>query len=185
MPKLTEDDEKAENLNNFNDFVPGKLPPEITTPPTASGVPHFTLAPSIPMPPAVPEHFVCLRGPCKHYLEIQSPSDVENRTLGYLPVQISRYCRAIQGAILALDDDSVFSCTEWDPRVGDYSLEQRRLEYLKKFPGCATADAERKKQRDEALAQRDIEYAAHALEQEVLAASEKVETPNVKEWLNG
>lgn len=189
MPKIIEDDDKLENLNNFDDFQPGALPPEVVAPPTASGVPHLPLAPPIPLPPAVPEHFVCLRGPCKHYMEIQSPSDVENRTLGYLPVQTSRYCRGVQGALLALDDDTVFACTEWDPRVGDYSLDQRRAEYLKAHPGCASADAERVRSREEAIAKRNAEADAYEAEQRALIeAAElkaKTETPNVQEWANG
>ena len=186
MPTIIDDDEKVERLNNFDDFQPGSLPPEVTLPPSMGGVPRKPLAPSIPLPPATPEHFVCLRGPCKFYLEIGSPSDVENRTLGYLPVQTSRYCRAIAGAILSLDDDAVFACSEWDPRMEDYSLVQRRIDYLKAHPGCSVADQKRTRDRETAIAKRNAEADAYEAEQKTkIAAAEAAvqnETPNVNEW---
>ena len=179
MPKLIEDDDKEENLSNFDDFEPGKLPPEVTAPPSMDGkVPRLPLAPAIPLPPAVPEHFVCLRGPCKHYLEIRSPAELENRGVGYLPEQISRYCRAISGAVLALDDDAVFGCSEWDPRTEDYTLKQRREQYMKANPACSTADAERIRTREEVIAKRNAEADAREAEQRaaIAAAEAKAKT---------
>lgn len=185
MPKLLEDDERDEVINNFDDFTPGPLPPQVTAPPSVT-IPHLPLAPPDPTLPATPEHFVCLRGPCRFYLEIKSPAQIENRGMGYTPEQTSRYCRAVQGATIDLGDDNVIACNTWDPSFSDYSLEQRRREFLAKNPSCSQADQKRIDDRTTAIAKRNAEAdareAAEKAAQEAAVKAAENETPNIEEW---
>lgn len=100
-----------------------------------------------PVPAATPENFVCLRGPCVHYLEIISIADVNAPTLKRDPVQLNRFCRAIPGIELDLTEDCVFRCSDWDPTAPKvlHALQARREEYLNNNPACRAADAQREK----------------------------------------
>ena len=130
---------------------PGPLPPLAPD----GGLPHLPLDPPPPLPKATPEEFVCLRGPCCHYVEMVSPAGVEVKVEGYEPVQVNRYCRVIPGVYLDLTEDSVFSCNRWDPEdEADLArLEHHRREYLNAHPGCAQADTARVEKRRAALEQ--------------------------------
>lgn len=80
-----------------------------------------------PLPPATPEHFVCLRGPCKHYMELRQNFPVGNSagTLERLPVQISRSCLRLVGVEIELTDTTVRDCNQWDP-TDDVLVQLRR-----------------------------------------------------------
>lgn len=100
-----------------------------------------------PLPQARPEDFVCLRGPCRHYVEIGSLADVEDRVdiADYRPMQINRMCRVIPGIQIDLTDDAVLDCNRWDPEDDDLALMARRVAFLKSPLGgkCQDADAAR------------------------------------------
>jgi len=68
-----------------------------------------------PIPQATPNTFLCLRGPCRYYLEIHSMADMETRGLDKPPKQINRHCRVIPGIDFDLTDDCVYACSDWDP----------------------------------------------------------------------
>lgn len=97
-------------------------------------------APSLPMvpepiPPATPETMVCLRGPCKHYMELQSMFQHGNTkgTLEHVPKQTNRFCRAIEGTDIDLTDELVYNCSEWEPLLKAETLlrETRRAAWKK------------------------------------------------------
>lgn len=103
-----------------------------------------------PIPPATPETFVCLRGPCRHYWELVSHMESGNpaNTWGEgglvdeagaviaQPRAISRTCVANPGFETDLTDDNVYDCNRWDPMSERElkKLERRRSKYLRLHP---------------------------------------------------
>lgn len=79
-----------------------------------------------PLPPATPDNFVCLRGPCRHYLQITQNFPIGNAagTLERLPVQVVRSCMRISGMEVDLTDATIRDCNQWHPE--DESLVQLR-----------------------------------------------------------
>lgn len=71
-----------------------------------------------PVPEATPETMICLRD-CRHYVEIRTRFGHSNArgTLEREPIQVNRYCRALQE--MDLTDELVRDCSEWDPREPD------------------------------------------------------------------
>jgi len=95
------------------------------------------LDPPEPIPDAIPENMVCLRGPCKYYQEIVQNFDAGNTkgTLQRAPLQIMRFC--IRGTeALDLYDGVPRKCSTGDPSTpdGHAELEERRNAYLKAHP---------------------------------------------------
>lgn len=88
-----------------------------------------------PIPEANEENLVCLRGPCRHYLQIEQRFNHGN-TIGTLHdrvVQINRYCLRHHSTI-DLTDECVYACNEWDPidlnEPQFYERDLRRKKYL-------------------------------------------------------
>lgn len=84
----------------------------------------------ISVPAATPENFVCLRGPCRHYWQVETfiaagnPSgtfgpkgliDPETKKPLRIPRQINRSCLAHPGTETELTEDCAFACNKWDP----------------------------------------------------------------------
>lgn len=107
------------------------------------------MAPSVPA--ATPEHFMCLRGPCRHYWQLETffasgnPKETwdaedglknEDGTPVRMPRQISRSCLAQPGMETELTDDNVYDCNRWDPMTPRELRQQakRRSKYLKLHP---------------------------------------------------
>lgn len=85
--------------------------------PTGEFVPAATAFESAPIPEANEENFICLRGPCRHYLQ-QTPYFAAGNTAGsleYAPVMIRRTCMAITGYEIDLTDEVMKDCSAWDP----------------------------------------------------------------------
>jgi hypothetical protein len=173
MPDLPEDEDK---LVRPMDFI-AETPFTPVAPLPEGKVPHLALAPSEPTPPADPEHFVCLRGPCRHYTEIVSLSDAESKIPGFVTTQINRYCGVVRGVIIDLTEDNVFSCSRWDPEEADGGISQRRASYFKEHPGVEEADATRLSRKAEIL--RALAVDADAREAKDAADKEKA---LVAEW---
>lgn len=112
------------------------------------GNPSLVQPPS-PAPHAIPENFVCLRGPCVHYLEIRSTAEVEAH-VDWKPIQVNRFCRAIPGIEIDLTEDCVYTCSDWDPRDEYEEMRKldRRAQWLKNNPACTEADRERERARE-------------------------------------
>jgi hypothetical protein len=112
--------EKRELGDQFDNMEP---PPSPVMGPDGPAMPVTYLTPGEPLPPATPENFLCLLGPCKHYVEIHSWADVEARGI-QRPKQINRICRVIPGVDLDLTEDCVFACNEWAPILPDEIAER-------------------------------------------------------------
>jgi hypothetical protein len=123
------DDEKRKELDPWKDVEPDPAPP-----PAKDGGPNMVgyLGRPEPLPKASPDNFVCLRGPCRHYIEIHSFAEVESRGLDRAPRQINRICKVIPGVELDLTDDCVFECSEWVPMdpMDIANREHARQRYL-------------------------------------------------------
>ena len=131
----TKDDEEYEDpLDAFLAEEPQALPPMS---PDGGFMPQLPIQPE-PIPDATPENMICLRGPCRHYVEMTSLFQAGNTkgTLEHLPRQINRFCRAIPGDAIPLTDEVVRICSEWDPLTPADMLarSRRRNSWLKKNP---------------------------------------------------
>lgn len=109
---INDDDDLDDPLNRL-------LADEIELAPTPQGnsfVPNMPLMPE-PIPAATPETMICLRGPCRHYMELTSLFQHGNtkNTLDHVPKQTNRFCRAIEGTDIDLTDELVFECSNWEP----------------------------------------------------------------------
>lgn len=109
---MIRDTDKLDPLDSMlNDEEPGPLP----IGPDGGFVPQM-IQPE-PIPAATAENMICLRGPCKYYLQIDSRFNAGNSkgTLDRVPVQKNRFCRAIPGTEVDLTDELVMDCSDWDP----------------------------------------------------------------------
>lgn len=125
------------------------------------------IAQPIGNPPAVPAAtaslFVCLRGPCRHYWELETHIVSGNPASTWDPVdglkdqagqpirqprQISRTCLVHPGFETELTEDVVYACSRWDPEqplpwyvrwLGGNTRERRRRVHLKLHPQYAPA----------------------------------------------
>lgn len=119
---MFDDDELDDPLNRLladeTDLAP--------TPIAGGFVPVMPLEPE-PIPEATPETMICLRGPCRHYMELQSMFQHGNTkgTLDHVPKQQNRFCRAIEGTDIDLTDEVVYECTEWDPLLKAETLARK------------------------------------------------------------
>jgi hypothetical protein len=84
-----------------------------------------------PIPEASEENLICLRGPCRNYMEIVQRFDVGN-TIGTLtqePRLTNRFCRIPNSSDIDLTDSCVYACSHWDPIDPDdseYKLREER-----------------------------------------------------------
>lgn len=88
-----------------------------------------------PLPAASEENFICLRGPCKFYMETTVRFNAGNTagTLDHDPVLVRRGCMRISGYEIDLTDENVVDCSEWYPRSKDENkaLKKARAQYTK------------------------------------------------------
>lgn len=99
------------------------------------------LTPVPPPPPIQPlshESFVCVRGPCRNYVELTTKGELEDRHLQAPVRQVNRFCRVIEGDAIDLTDMAVYECNRWDPESetdDDVAMRKERIsEYYRKFP---------------------------------------------------
>lgn len=134
-------------LDGFADVALGGLP---AIAPDGGFAPQLPdLSPSVPA--ATPDTFMCMRGPCRYYWQLETffasgnPKDTWDAEDGLkdedgapvrMPNQITRTCLAHPGTETDLTDDCVFSCTKWDPLTPREvkRREKRRSKYLKLHP---------------------------------------------------
>lgn len=117
----------------------------------ANGTPNAGLVgQAAPIPPASPDTFVCLRGPCRHYWELVTfmASGNPAETWGpdglkdddgnpiRMPRQINRTCLAHPGTETELTEDTVYACNRWDPLTPREvrARDKRIRKYLKLYP---------------------------------------------------
>jgi len=102
------------------------------------------------VPARTPEHFVCLRGPCRHYWHLVTMAQEGNpeetwKHLGIdAPRQHHHTCLVNPGFETSFADDNAFECSRWDPVLEDelVQLRARRENYYKQHPEFAPPTAE-------------------------------------------
>lgn len=112
-------------IDQYKDVELGPLPPIA---PDGGFMPGGVGQPP-PVPKATPENFVCLRGPCRHYWELETwmaagnpaatfgPDGLKDASGAPLrpPRQINRTCLVHPGTETELTEDCVLACSRWDP----------------------------------------------------------------------
>lgn len=159
MPDTSENDKIQDerlgslqsNLDGEN-FEPSAIPAGLLT--TKPGpLPGPGAKRKLPM--ATPESFVCLRGPCRFLMTTTSPADLENES--YEPIATDRYCKALPGVLLELTEDSVYSCSDWDPVVESHERKKRQDTFMRSKLGKQCAEADKKRASDLAVARAEID----------------------------
>lgn len=100
------------------------------------------------VPEASPANFICLRGPCRHYWQIETylgagnPADTWKELGIREPRQISRSCLVHPGTETEVTEDCVYDCNRWDPLSPREvrKREKRRLAHYQRFPGHRPAE---------------------------------------------
>ena len=148
------DDELDDDDGKYRDpaLVYDRVAPSPLPPMGPDGGPLGTggVGPPPPLPAATPDHFVCLRGPCLHYWQMETHMDAGNpaETWGEdglrddegkpvrQPRQISRTCLVHPGVEVELTENVVYACSRWEPQLpGDLKRrDKRRRVYLKQYP---------------------------------------------------
>lgn len=144
---MDEDDKRKAPIDQYSHIEPGGLPPI---------APDGGFAPGpIGTPPAVdaatPQNFICLRGPCRHYWQIETfvASGNPSSTWGEgglvdpdtgkplrVPRQLNRSCLAHSGTETELTEDCVYNCNRWDPLTPRElrATAKRTAKYFKLYP---------------------------------------------------
>jgi hypothetical protein len=150
-PEATADDEDSGKhkvpLDQYADVEVGPLPPIAPD----GGFVGDPLGVPPAVPSATPDNFICLRGPCRHYWQIETfmasgnPKDTwgedglkdpETGEPIRQPRQLSRSCLAHPGTETELTEDCVYDCNRWSP-LTPRELKRdakRRSKYLKLHP---------------------------------------------------
>lgn len=102
--------------------------------PTGAFVPATQAFESDPIPDATEENFICLRGPCRYYLEMRPYFSAGNTvgSLDHAHVLIKRTCGKVAGFEIDLVDEVMSDCISWDPWMPEEQapmLERRERYY--------------------------------------------------------
>ena len=91
-----------------------------------------------PIPAATEESFVCLRGPCRYYLELVQFFGAGNPegTPGVKNEGTIRMCLRPSGEPIDLVDELIYSCNQWDPSI-DTARDQRQATWYTSNPEIA------------------------------------------------
>jgi hypothetical protein len=148
-PTMDDDDGDLPKLggHDADEFAPSPLPVGSDGTPKPAG----PVGNPEPLPDATPDNWICLRGPCRHYMRIVEAGEFGN-TAGTFeadeqPRQVNHWCDAINGSYTDMGNNIVFECNRWDPLDDDepevMARERRRSKYLKLYPAHAPiSDAE-------------------------------------------
>lgn len=118
--ELSEDDDQENLIDPLDALLRQHEPAPIITGPDGGFVPQMALIPE-PIPAATPQSFLCLRGPCRYYLERRYPAQVGNTkgTFDRPLVQIERHCHRMNAVATSLMDELVSECNEWHPYMAE------------------------------------------------------------------
>lgn len=139
-----QDDKVKAPIDQYKDIEPG--PMQIAP----DGGIMLTMGQPAAVPPATPDNFVCLRGPCRHYWRMETfmASGNPKGTWGpgglkdehgkpvRVPRQINHTCLAHPGTETELTEDCVFVCNKWDPLLPSDLADRikRQDKYFKLHP---------------------------------------------------
>lgn len=137
-PVGTDDEDRPQlGSRDADEFAPAPLPvgPDGNPTPGVVGLPD-------PLPPATPEHWICLRGPCRHYMRMVGVAELGNPEGTFekdaIPRQHYHWCLGIPGQYTDMGEDMIFECNRWDPVDEDapehLARERRRSKYLQLHP---------------------------------------------------
>src|SRR6185436_8511362 len=107
--------------------------------PEGSFIPATAVYESDPIPEATEENMVCLRGPCRHYLEMRPFFAAGNAkgTLDHHHVLVKRTCMVISGYEVDMTDEVMNECTGWDPLMPEeLALKNSRRERYYQIRGA-------------------------------------------------
>ncbi len=123
MAGRDEDNGVIDPLDSFLDADLGQLPMASD----GKFIPNTAVFETEPIPDSNEENFICLRGPCKYYLEMIPYFNAGNTkgSLDHRPIQFYRTCMRIAGYELELTDSCMMACNQWDPLS---PFEKERLE---------------------------------------------------------
>lgn len=128
--------------NSRHDEAPEEYSPPAMPIAPDGGIDGGMIGQPAAIPPRTAEHFVCLRGPCRHYWHLVTMAQEGNpadtwKALGIdAPRQHHHTCLVNPGWETSIEDDNVFECSKWDP-LTDHDLIQlktRREEYFERHP---------------------------------------------------
>ena len=106
-----------------------ELPSAPPISPDGGIAPGHGVAPPPALPPATPENFICLRGPCRHHVHLQTVADYGNPAgtfkKGEEPRQHTYLCVAFPGLEIDLTEDCCFDCNRWSPLMRE-EIEARQ-----------------------------------------------------------
>ena len=93
-------------------------------------------------PPAHPDTFICLRGPCENYWYLETDAGAGNPTgtwehLGVDEPRLRHHsCRAQPGYVIDFEDDCAYDCNLWTPVEPDVLADRlaRRGRYFDEHP---------------------------------------------------
>lgn len=140
------DDKTKSPIDQYKDFEPAGLPPIA---PDGGFMPGpIGIPPSVDA--ATPANFICLRGPCAHYWQMETfmasgnpketwgPNglkDADGKPLR-VPRQLNRSCLAHPGTETELTEDCVYECSRWTPMTQRElrDVSKRRSRYFKLHP---------------------------------------------------
>lgn len=129
-----------DDLINPLDALLAAEPSQLPVGPSGGFAPQVGYAEE-PIPPAIPETFMCLRQ-CRYYMEAQTGFPAGNPKGSFSrPVrQITRYCIKTPGNPVDLTDENVFECNQWDPEDSELVKLRaaRREEYYAANPSHRT-----------------------------------------------
>jgi hypothetical protein len=94
-----------------------------------------------PMPPRTPEHFVCLRGPCRYYWHLVTSAQEGNpgdtwEHLGIPQPRLHHHTCLLGPEEVDFADDNAYECSRWDPLDPEEQVlvMQRRERYFTRHP---------------------------------------------------
>ena len=145
---MTDDDGKHRSL--VDQYANVQLPPPAIGP-AATPIGIGAVGSAAAVPAARPETFVCLRGPCRFYWELETfmasgnPQTTWDPEIGLkdehgkpirMPRQVNRTCLVHPGTETELTEDVVYNCSRWDPMSPREvrAREKRIAKYFRNYP---------------------------------------------------
>ena len=122
-----------------DDFSPPAVPVGVDGGPMVG---YGTTGQPSPVPARHPDHFICLRGPCRHYWHLVTMAQEGNpeETWAHLGIEAPRQhhhtCLINPGFETSFGDDNAYECSRWDPTPKQelIQLRVRRDAYFKDHP---------------------------------------------------